>query len=271
MTFEANHPEPDAGVEQLHLLPDSASTARPWSPSEDDALRRAYTTGGSIAALAALPGRSLPAIYNRALKLKLRSARQKGTVRHTWPHLPEIDADIHAAHARGIVRGAWKTLAQRWGRPQWYISQRAADLGLTVSNTRTHWSDDELELIHSTAHLGASRAAVIFRRKGHARSATAIQTKRWQIGASRGHNGLHTGRALATLLGCSSNHITRSIRSGALRATSAGTGSEAMHSIKERDIRAWLIANPCALDLRRVPPAAQPWLISVLGGRFAHD
>jgi hypothetical protein len=59
------------------------SNKNPWTTAEVDALRIAWETGGKRAALAALPGRTLKAIYDKTLRLKIRQSR--------WRHWTKED------------------------------------------------------------------------------------------------------------------------------------------------------------------------------------
>lgn len=88
----------------------------PWTPAEETALRVAYESGGTAAALAALPGRSAVAIWKRAFKLGLRSPRnwteaEDNKLRWGWANnsLSELARDLgrtqQATHARAALLG----------------------------------------------------------------------------------------------------------------------------------------------------------------------
>jgi hypothetical protein len=260
---------------QIPLLPGALTGFVRWTHADEQTLREAYARGGVAAAREALPGRSDSAIYNRAVALKLRSPRQVGTKRRTWPHDAQLDSEIRRAATASAERGIWTDIARRWKRPQWYISRRAADLGCSLPrNSVGTWTDAELELLHATSTHSAAHAAVLFRRRGFTRTTHAIQHKRWMMHVERGTNGVHTGRGLGALLGISQPMLARAIRSGSLKARRDGgrdAGPDAMWLIHERDVRAWLVTTPYAFDLRKVPPANQAWLVSVLAGHYAHD
>ena len=241
-----------------------------WTFEEVQLLKLHYPKGGLEAARKALPHRSDNSIYMAATKFKLRSPRIKKTSgRRLWPHVPELDDEIRAAANAGGVRCAWKRVADRWGYPLWYVQKRAHALGAVLPHVKgTHWTEEEVELLHKTAHVSAGRAAAIFRKKGFHRTETAIHTKRHHMNVERSDNGVYTERGLAQILGCSHNRIRAAINNGELRATRERKNDpHAMKHITEKALRDWLSTCPYAIELRNVPPASQALLITALTGR----
>jgi hypothetical protein len=92
----------------------------PWTPAEDESVRRLYPTAGPAAALAALPGRSLNAVHLRAHGL--------GCTRH--PHwTPRDDARLRLLWGDGRPL---PYLARKLGRSELGVYEHARVIGLPV-------------------------------------------------------------------------------------------------------------------------------------------
>jgi hypothetical protein len=235
----------------------------PWSIGEVKRLREHYPLGVDVC-MRILPNRSRSAIHVKAQALKLRT-RVRGGGRVPYAHTPEIDEAIRATRAAGT--STLRELALRVGRPSWWISKRAIALGVSLPAGREpNWSEAELTLLHNTAHMTPTAACVVFRRHGYARTECALVLRRKLERARPDATGHYSANALAKLVGYEVHTVLRWIRAHGLPAKQRGTTAEHDHwLIRDRDFRAWLIANPLRLDLRKVPVASHAWLIELLG------
>ena len=115
-----------------------------WTPAEDDLLRTVYLAGGIHAATAALPGRTLPALYHRARRLGLDRRRRWSTsddrkLRDAWDEATPLHL---IAKTLGRTRLTVYNRAQRIGLPLgvpdgWeYLSTAADRCGYTAGQLR---------------------------------------------------------------------------------------------------------------------------------------
>lgn len=236
-----------------------------WTVPELTAVRDNYPTGGINACEPLLPGRSRASIYQKANELGLRSSKQKVQVRRHYRNEPHIDEQIRFAHQSVPTRGYMQTLADRVGRPRWWVSRRARELGLTTPRfAEPAWSDEELAIIERTSRLTPQGANMALKRAGFSRSLTAVVVKRKRLDITvPRRKGVYTVNALATLLGYDAKAPVRWIRAGLLKAS----GEEGNYSISEPDVRAFLIEYPMQVDLRKLPLLNRPWLYEVLTAR----
>lgn len=247
------------------------SRAKPWTTVELAAVRQHYPAGGIEAVEPHLPGRTRSAIYQQARLLKLRSPKWSKPVRESWPKDDRIDDEIRRLHTIPPKRGEIEALATKLGRPTWWVSRRARELGLVTPRFREEpWSPAELDLLEETADLSPTRVVKMFKKAGFSRSLNAIMVKRKRLSIKVQRSG-YSSRQIADLLGYDETTIARWIRMGRLRATSYGQdrrdGRQFSYDVSEKDLREFIIQNPTALELRRIPAAHQPWLIELLSGR----
>lgn len=243
----------------------------PWGLDEERTLRRVYPVGGLAAAQAALPHRSGKAIFCRASRLGLSAPRGKRPKRTTYPHSAEIDAKIRAElEANPGARGLVAAIAADIARPTWYVARRAATLGLTTSRT-SRWSEAELQLLSETSSTTARHASDAFQRRGFYRTAGAIALQRRIMKIERGEGGVHHVAGMAGLLGVTAPMLTRAIRLGHLKAKrdQGESPNDTRVLIHERHVREWIIANPYAVDLRKIPADSHAWFVSMLAGSDA--
>lgn len=253
----------------------SAGVRHPyWTSREIDIVRGMYPKGGIDACVPLLPKRSRASIYQQASKFGLR-APGAPNVRGRWPITPLIDARIIKAHQSAPTRGMINALAAVVGYPRWWVSRRARELGLVTPSFRDlPWSESEIELLHATAHLTLNVARKRFATSGFKRSEAAIQVKRKRIGTAPADNGFYPALQVARLLGVDVKMITRWIFLDGLKAERRGTARSAvqggdMHFIKARDLRAFIIASPFKVDLRKIPRTNTAWFVELIGGRAA--
>lgn len=104
-----------------------------WSPQEDQVLRTRWTIGGYEAVRDLLPRRSYSAIVTRASTLRVKApahVRRKPRKYPTSEHIDRLIRDGYLA-ATGD-KAEIRRLADRVGRPRWWVSRRALDLGLLI-------------------------------------------------------------------------------------------------------------------------------------------
>lgn len=246
---------------------------RPWTTRELTLLDQHYRRGGLEAARAALPHRTPGAIYQKAvLKLGIRLGRRN--VRGAWwTQSDQIDALLREVFERPAGRQALTALAKRVDRPRWWLSRRALALGLKAPRfADPDWSEAEIELLAQTAHLSPRVAQRKFAAAGFRRSEAAVIVKRKRERCRPSDNGYYTATQLAELLGIGcAKTITRAIRAGELRASPRGTARTSQQGgdhwwIREQDLRAYIVAHPMRIDLRKVPVASTSWFIQLLTG-----
>lgn len=274
-------PSMQARLRQRHILREARMAGTPlegraadirmrWTDAERAVIRNHYAKHGAQACRAALPGRSLASIRREANALGIR-----------WRNKPfkqrlgtraDHDALIAQHYANAQPRGAGKALARRIGRPAWYISHRAAELGLRERAEKgQEWSEAELELLDEHAHLSPQQIQKHLARAGYKRTQMAITVRRGRlrigIGTARELAGLYNAAQLALLLGVERSAPARWIRTGLLTAKRRGTARAEeidQYDITRTNIRKFITQNPDRIDLRRVNKL---WFIEVLGGK----
>jgi excisionase family DNA binding protein len=238
-----------------------------WTTREIAIVRKHYPLGGIDACLPLLKGRTRSGIYNQAGKFRLRAPGQP-QMRQSWKKDPEIDSRIVWLHQRPMDRGAILELAARIGRPQWWVSKRARELGLKTPRFKEGpWTDAELTLLHETSHLTTKTARDRYRKARFDRSETAIHVmrKRQHISVvqARQDAGYYTGNQVADMLGVDPKSITRWINIGELKAARNGEN----YSIRESALREFVITYPLRIELRKIPDSSRTWFIELIAGR----
>lgn len=241
------------------------TTHREWNNVEIKTLRAHW--GAAPAELRKrLPARTIGAIYQKGQMIGLSAPTGTyGKYAHTTT--PAIDQAITRLYQQPPRKGAVSELAEKLGRPRWWISKRAQTLGLTTPRfADPAWTDAELDLLGETAHLTLASAARAFRSDGYKRSATAIQTMRKRQAYKPADNGYYTAHQLAALFGVDGKTVTRWIELGQLRARKRGTDRTTAQGgdhwwISAQQIRAFVRDNAHAVDLRKVD---KHWFIDLL-------
>lgn len=231
-----------------------------WTTAEVALLREHYPSGGAAACLDVLPGRDEKGIYNKAMTLGL--AREGRAPRRTYPHSPQIDAQIRKLYLNGDAqRGAVSDLARRIGRPRHYVTRRAVELGQVRPRFKpAEWCAEELRLLDEHRDLSNGALKARLRRAGFSRSETAIKAKRNRLDLHRTDDpDTYSARELADRMGIEMHKVLRWIARGVLKAKRRGTE----HEIKRHAIRAFLTTHLSEWDHRR---CAQLWLVDLLAG-----
>lgn len=231
-----------------------------WTTREEKLLREHYPQGGVGACLDRLPGRSAAAIYSHAGSLALQApATQKHDFRKKrWTSSDQIDAVIRRVYQRTPGKGDINDLAFAVGRPRWWVSKRAAKLGLVPPRFKEPaWTDVEREIVQRNFHRSPKIIRGMLKRAGYERTETAIVVMGKRLGATR-DDPLHlTATGLASLMGVDAKTVTGWIARGLLNANRRGTGRTSaqggdQHWIRVRDVRAFIIDNAAAVDIRKV-------------------
>lgn len=243
-------------------------SGRFWTTTELAAVREHYPRGGVEACLPHVQ-RNRQSIYQRAAAMGLHAPGYSGA-RERWPNDPELDERIRRLHEHPLQRGAIRDFAECVGRPCWYVSRRARELGLKTPRFREPpWTPSEVQLLHDTAHLLPSGARLTFKRSGYTRSDTAIVVKRKRQGIlltqARNDEGLFNANQLSELLGVDRKTVARWITLSELPGKKRGD----LWFIKDRDLREFIITHPFRVELRKIPDSSRAWFIELLGRKAA--
>lgn len=243
-----------------------------WTAPEDRLLRELYPTQGPAACAAALPGRTMAAIYQRAITIGLKAPREsrRGQPRLRWENTPEIDAILRAEVPACTTSGAMSALAARLGRPRHWLHTRAAALGLVAPRFDAQpWTAEEIALMQRLATLTPTGISRALRRAGYRRSPAAVVVKLHRLDLDNSDPDSHTARDLGLLLGVDGNTVVRWINCHGLpaarRHADTGAGATSHWRIQRRNFRLWLRDHPTLVDLRKVD---RLWFIDLcLGGK----
>ena len=250
-----------------------AGKRRVWTNHEEKILKENFSSLGVGACLALLPGRSAGSIYQHASTMGLRSpvnAKKKGYFRQRWTSNDQIDAVIVRCYEGNPKYNQINDLARAVARPRWWVSKRAAKLGLIVPRFKEPpWTEEEVELASAHAHKDPSTIKRIFERHGYKRTETAITVKLKRGGTGTGRNAdpnHFTATALSKLFGIDGKSITRWIANGLLKAERRGTDRTSQQGgdewwIHRKHIRTFVVANVNAVDFRKVDKF---WLVDLL-------
>jgi hypothetical protein len=240
-----------------------------WTGREEKILRTHYAAGGVEACLPLLPGRTAKSIYQRAGQLGLKTPRSV-----EWPKYERhttnehIDAAIRRVYQRAPEKGDIQRLAVAVQRPRAWVSKRAVALGLVVPRFKAPpWSAEENQILADRAgqHFRTIRAALS--RAGFQRTETAIsvQSKRLRISRETHDPDVYTARTLAEMFGIDSHAVTAWVEKGWLRAKK-GEGVTGKWLIRRKDVRAFVVENAAAIDIRKVDKF---WFVDLLAGSTA--
>lgn len=237
-----------------------------WTAAEDAVLRECYPRGGIRVAEVRLKGRTRIAIYRRATRLGVTMERPDvPRVRQRWPNRDDIDDALRTLHRKRVSPGAVRELALRLGRPVWWMSQRARQLGLvTPRQYEPRWSEAEVAILREHDDLSAVAVQRRLRAAGFARSPSSIDLKRSRLGCLRADRGGYSAAGLGALLGVHATTVARWISLGLLKGKETPGGD---WCIRNGDLRAFMVAHPLRVEFQRVPRGNEPWLIDVLTGQ----
>lgn len=271
MSFDTTTPPQAAPADAAHAPP--APTGRhagPWLTTEVATLRAVYPMGGAAGTQAQLPHRTLSSIRAKAAEQRvrcLRSSTEGKFLPRVYPNRPDIDNAIREGYMHATAKGDILRLAERIGRPAWWVQKRAASLGVTRTNrTRVDsWTDAELDLLERWAHVGLKVIAAKLRAIGRPRTPTAVALKLKRLKIDRTDPDRWTTSDLAPLLGVSPSTVADWAERRGLPATREGTGKTSRYLITRKALRGWINLHRQYVDLRRVD---QTWFLElVFGGR----
>jgi len=195
--------------------------------------------------------------------LKCRSERRRRHNRkYAW--LLQHDAYLRAhyyggLHQRGTVI---RELVRQTGFPHWYIKRQARRLGLSMTQDRRPWTQEELDSLDRL--LGKVSAATIAKRLK--RTETSVVMKIKALGHSRRVCEGYTMRDLEECLGEDHHKIQKWIANGWLRDRLQGTrrhdgNGHDIHRFREKDILAFVKHHPQEIRLGKVE---QLWFLDLL-------
>lgn len=232
-------------------------SARFFAEWELQVLRDHYEKDGPAACLAKLPHRNLGSIYRKANALGLRNAYPGTRARHH--KTAELDAKIRQRWPELKGRGAVIAFAEELGKPRWWVSRRARDLGIaTVPHKKEPpWTPAELALLRQVPLHDADRAADIFRANGFRRTPTSIivKSKRQQI--SRISQDAMSAHRVAAILGIDDKTAAGYCLDGSLPATRRGSKRLPQQGgdtwvVTRSALRQFILDNIERLDIRKV-------------------
>jgi hypothetical protein len=195
--------------------------------------------------------------------LKCRSERRRRHGRkYAW--LPQHDAYLRAHYYGGLhQRGrVIRELMRQTGFPHWYIKRQARRLGLSMTQDRRPWTEEELEWLDRL--LGKVSAATIAKRLK--RTETSVVMKIKALGHSRRVSEGCTMRDLEECFGEDHRKIQRWITQGWLRVQLQGTrrhdgNGHDIHRFSEKDLLAFLKRHPEQINLGKVD---QLWFLDLV-------
>lgn len=253
-------------------LPPSAveRTRHFWTTRELKLVEQLYPAGGLPACIAALPGRTAGAIYQKAGVLGLLRQGRKPRERRGWSTDEHIDAAIRRVYQSEPTRHAVNDLARRVMRPRWWVSKRARQLGLVAPRFKEpRWTAAEDEIVGQMAHRSPKVIRQALIRAGHpARTETAIVVRRKRLGCSTEDPDHFTATGLAGLMGVDATTVAGWIERGLLAAKRRGTARTARQGgdqwwIHRRAVRRFVVDNVAVVDLRKVDKF---WFVDLLAG-----
>lgn len=183
----------------------------------------------------------------------------------------EIDARIRQVYQEEIgmrsklYTGYLKELSKELGMPNWRISKRATELGvLPTKKKEPNWSERELKILQSSAHLSLGRIQKNFKKYGFHRTQQGIQQKRKHMRYLQNLNG-HKASAVAIGFGVDHKAVIRWIEKGWLKAarreTTRDEGKANMFYIKDKWLREFIIESVAIIDFRKLD---KYWIVDLL-------
>ena len=192
--------------------------------------------------------------------LKCRTERRRRyNLKYAW--LPQHDAYLRAHYYGGLHRRGRviQELARQTGFPRWHIKRRARRLGLSITQDRRPWTQEELDSLDRL--VGKVSAATIAKRLK--RTETSVVMKIKALGHSRRVSEGYTMRDLEECLGEDHHKIKKWISNGWLRDRLQGTrrhdgNGHDVHRVREKDILAFVKQHPQEINLGKVD---QVWFL----------
>lgn len=270
MTFELQEREPTGIRELLDQNPVAGEprkgVKRFWTGREEKLLRLHYPIGGVSLCLQHLPGRTASSIYNRVGQLGLRIALADGKApqdRTKWETSLFIDGLIKTTYQTRPDKMAVQNCSNVVGRPRWWVSKRAAQLGLVTPRFKElPWSEAEIEFISDNAHKTPCALRRLMTNKGFARSETAISLKIKRLHLDRTDPHHLNANQLSEAMGVDRKTVGRWIEKGLLKAKRReSTDTDDFWWIHRKHVRAFIEDNVAIVDVRKVDKF---WFIDLL-------
>lgn len=246
---------------QRTIKPQQPPRRREWTTKDAAYLRERYLADGCEAVANAL-NRSMSAIYQHARVLGLHRPRQatRGPFVRKYEITPQIDATLSRILTSG-ERGAVARAAKAIGRPRSWVKRRAQALGLTVPRDKEpDWTAAEMDLLRSSGAKSVSGVQQMLRRHGHRRTLSAIATKMRLQGVALADDDCLSVGDLAAAMGVDDATIGRWCRSLGLSFTER----DGRKRFSRKDIRAFVVDNVAAVDLRKVE---KHWFVDLLASK----
>lgn len=241
-----------------------------WTTKEEAILHEHYSKPGGVErCVALLLGRTRGAIMQHGGHvLGLRAHLQPKDRKH-YAGSEHIDQAIRFVYQNNASKGAIRELAAKIDRPRWWVSKRAASLGLAVPRYKdAPWSPAETGILEENCsrHPKSIRAAL--KRAGFSRTETAIIVKRKRLHLETKDPNVYTATDLGNLMGVDRGTVTHWIERFGLPARRKPTDrTEAQggdpYQITRRALRLWIGENAARVDLRKVD---RFWFIDLLIG-----
>lgn len=268
MTFDTAHSEPQQAAEPAASMP--AFTGA-WRTTEEAALRRLYPAGGADAVRAELPHRSLTAIRVKAAAMRVKCTKGSTTglrFARVYEQRDDIDTMVREGYIHAKAKGDIKRLAERIGRPAWWVQKRAASLGMSRTNrTRLDgWTDDEMALLDKWAACVPKVISIKLRQAGFSRTEVAVSVKLKRLKIDRFDPNRWTATEVAPLLGVNPATVADWVERRGLPAKRETWGPHGKLMISRDRLRSWISKNRGYIDLRRVD---QVWFFELLFGPAA--
>ncbi len=161
--------------------------------------------------------------------------------------------------------GYLKDLSKKLGIPSWRISKRAVELGAIASQKKEpNWSDQEIRILQSSAHLSLGRIQVNLKKLGFHRTQQGIQQKRKHMRFLQNLNG-HGVLSVAECFGVDRKTVLRWIELGWLKTTKRETirteEQGELFYIKDKWIRDFVVDSVSVIDFRKID---KYWVVDLL-------
>lgn len=269
-----------APADSIRLLLDRNETLgvrRRWAwTTREEAVLRATWPEGLPACMAALPGRSATAIYQRAGKLGLGRAPGGGRrEKRVYPQNDRVDEAIRRVYTGAPDLGAVKRLAVTLGRSRGWVASRARALGLVVPRFKSPaWTDEELAALRRNAGMHPARMVRLLQRAGYTRSQTAVIEKRKELRIRPEPNDDYSMEQLCEGFGVTRDTVRRWLERGWLvgerqrgqrGSADAAPADTATWRFSERQVRRFIVDNVGVIDFRKLD---RHWLVAVLTSRL---
>lgn len=171
---------------------------------------------------------------------------------------PSIDDLIRNTYSSNPNIAKISALAESIGKPRWWVSRRAGELGLTKPRLAAEpWSKAECAVVDRMGDAGINAIASGLRAAGFSRTMSSIAMELKRQARSRTPRDVWSARTLAEYMGVDSKTVAKWIAVDALPA------QQDHHSwkIQRADFKDWLAGHRTCFDLRKVD---QEWFLELL-------